>query len=393
MKKIAAFITAAMLFIVVVVSVHYFAGSRIEANNREFGTWINSKKDLSYSAIASNLHDDTFMMLGSSELQHGEKTPYHPTSIFRQAGLNVMCIGAAGNQCFPHAVTMAALAPELKSKKVALILSPTWFSKGGIDGSKFAARFSESQYQAMLKNDSLSPELKDKLIERTEELLEISPAMKENAERDARVLINGTDSIKDNVNYYMHNWIASEKEKISVGLMWKISGHKNNRKYEREDGEVPDWESLKEQADEEFKKECSNEFAMKDKFFNSKFKPVLKKLKDGDKDRSFKESAEYDDLKLFLDICKDQGVEVMLVLLPINGYWYDHTGFPKENRDVIVGKIHEIAEDYDAELCDFFGQCYTKGWLEDNTHPAGRGWVEINEKAYEFFTESQKING
>ena len=63
MKKIAAFITAAMLFIIAAAAVHQFAGSRIEANNREFGTWINSKKDLSYSAIAANLHEDTFMML------------------------------------------------------------------------------------------------------------------------------------------------------------------------------------------------------------------------------------------------------------------------------------------------------------------------------------------
>ena len=93
MKKIAAFITAAMLFIIAAAAVHQFAGSRIEANNREFGTWINSKKDLSYSAIAANLHEDTFMMLGSSEFQHGEKTPYHPTAIFRQAKLDVMCIG------------------------------------------------------------------------------------------------------------------------------------------------------------------------------------------------------------------------------------------------------------------------------------------------------------
>lgn len=388
MKKIAAFITAAMLFIIAAAAVHQFAGSRIEANNREFGTWINSKKDLSYSAIAANLHEDTFMMLGSSEFQHGEKTPYHPTAIFRQAKLDVMCIGAAGNQCFSHAITMAALALELKSKKVILILSPTWFSKGGIEGSNFAARFSESQYQAMLKNESLSQDLKDKLIKRTKELLEVSPAQKENAERDTRVLTEGTLNVKDKVNYFMHSWISSEKEKISVGLMWKISGHKNNSKYETAEAEEPDWEALKKQADEDFAKECTNDFAMKDKFFKTKYKPILEKRKNDEVKRSFKESPEYDDLKLFLDICKDQDIEAMLVLLPINGYWYDHTGFPKENREVIVGKIQEMADEYDVELCNFFGECYTKGWLEDNIHPAGKGWVEINEKAYEYFTES-----
>ena len=92
--------------------------------------------------------------------------------------------------------------------------------------------------------------------------------------------------------------------------------------------------------------------------------------------------------RLARDTKMDVALIHMLVLLPINGYWYDHTGFPKENREGIVGKIQEMADEYDVELCNFFGECYTKGWLEDNIHPAGKGWVEINEKAYEYFTES-----
>lgn len=388
MKKIAAFFTAFVLFLAAAVGIHQIAGSRIDANNREFGTWINSKKDLSYSAIAANLQEDTFIMLGSSEFQHGKDTPYHPTQVFRQADMNVMCIGAAGNQTFPHAITMAALAPELKTKKAVLILSPTWFSKGGIDGSKFAARFSESQYTAMLENESLSPEIKERLIKRTGELLEISPSMKENTERDTKVLTEENVGFEDKVNYFMHSFLASEKEKISVGLMWKISGHKSNSRYESGSPKQPDWEALTKQADMEFEKECSNDFSMKDKLFNSKLKPVMDSRKDTDKKRSFESSPEYDDLKLFLDVCKDQEIEVMMILLPINGYWYDYTGFPKENRDVIVDKINGIAEEYGVKLTNFFGEGYTRGWLEDNTHPAGKGWIQINEKAFEFFNEN-----
>lgn len=393
MKKIAALITAIALFLVVAGVLHHIAGSRIEANNREFGTWINSKKDLSYNAISANLQEDTFMMLGSSEFQHGKDTPYHPTSVFREANMNVMCIGAAGNQCFPHAVTMAAIGGELETKKVALILSPTWFSKKGIGGNKFAARFSESQYTAMLKNEELSPELKENLRKRTEELLEISPSMKENAERDARVLTGGKRSLEDKVNYFIHNWIASEKEKISVGLMWRVSGHENNGEYQKGEVSAPDWDALRKQADKEFEEECSNEFAMKDKLFKANFKPVMKSRKNDDTGRSFAKSPEYDDLRLFLDVCKEQDVEVMLILLPINGYWYDYTGFPKENREIIRDKIGDIAREYGAEFRDFFGECYTKGWLEDNTHPAGKGWIDINEKAYEFFNKSNEVDG
>jgi len=388
MKKIAAFLTAAVLFFVAAAGIHLIAGNRIEANNREFGTWINSKKDMSYNAIASNLHEDTFMMLGSSEFQHGKDTPYHPTQIFRQANMNVMCIGAAKNQCLSHAMAMAALAPELKTKKAVLILSPTWFSKKGIDGSGFSARFSESQYTAMLNNERLSSELKERIIERTEDLLEVSPSMKENMLMDTRVLTDENVKFKDKVNYAIHTLLAGEKEKISVGLMWKISGHRSNKTYEAKAACEPDWDNLIKQADEEFEKECTNDFYIKDKFFSSKFKPVMDSRKDSEKKRSFKDSPEYDDLKLFLDVCKDQDIEVMLVLLPINGYWYDYTGFLPENRNVIQDKIRDIADEYEVKLCDFFGEGYNIGWLEDNTHPAGKGWIEINEKAFEFFNEN-----
>ena len=77
----------------------------------------------------------------------------------------------------------------------------------------------------------------------------------------------------------------------------------------------------------------------------------------------------------------------MLVMLPVSGYWYDYTGFPKENRKVVEDKVGEIAADKGAEFCSFFDKGYTKGWLTDHVHPAGKGWVEINEKAYEFFNK------
>lgn len=400
MKKVAAFLTAVVLFCVTAASIHFFAGSRIEANNREFGTWINSKKDLSYNAVAANLHNDTYLMMGSSEFQHGNNTPYHPTAIFNQANMDVMCIGAAGNQCLPHAIAMGALAPDLKSKKVVLLLSPTWFGKNGIEGNEFSARFSESMYAAMLKNESLSDDLKQKLIDRTTKLLEVSPLMKANVDRATKVLTgdrlnNGQTqktSLEDKVNYYIHSWIAQEKEKIGVGMMWKVSGHKNNRTYEPQNAKEPDWDALKKQAEQEVEKEFNNDLCMRDTLYNTKYKPILKERKDTETKRSFEKSPEYDDLKLFLDICKDQGIEVKLILLPINGYWYDHTGFPRKNRDVIVEKIHKIADDYGVELSDLYGEGYTKGWLEDNTHPAGKGWIEINEKVYEFFNKDKEVN-
>ena len=77
----------------------------------------------------------------------------------------------------------------------------------------------------------------------------------------------------------------------------------------------------------------------------------------------------------------------MLILLPVNGWYYDYTEFPKEQREILVTELEKISEEYDVKFKSFFDECYTPGFLEDVVHPAGKGWVRINETAYRFYKE------
>ena len=115
--------------------------------------------------------------------------------------------------------------------------------------------------------------------------------------------------------------------------------------------------------------------------------------KDADLNRTYGDSPEYGDLRLFLDVCREQNMEVMLIMLPVNGWWYDYTGFPKENRQAFQTEVEKVAQEYGVKTCNFFDQCYAPGFLEDVVHPAGKGWVRINEEAYKFFKQDQKLDG
>ncbi len=388
MKKIAAFVTALAMFLVVAVSAHFIIGDKLDTNNLNFGTWINSKKDLSYKAISSNIEEDTVMMMGSSEFNYGKKTPYHPTAVFRSLGMNVMCIGAAQNQSLSHAITLGAVAPELKNKKVVLILSPSWFSKSGVKQSGFAARFSASEYEAFLKNDNISEETKETVATRVTELLEISPKAQTNAQTIRAMLTTGDASFKNKVYFAFDKWFTNEKENINVGLLWKATGEKNYAEYKTlAKGEEPDWDALAKQADAELKGKMNNDFHMKDSMYKKKVAPVLSERKNSDLKRTYGDSPEYDDLRIFLDVCKQENIEVLLVMLPVNGWYYDYTGFPRENRETFVTEVNKVAEEYGVETKNFFGECYTPGFLTDIVHPAGKGWVRINEAAYRFFNE------
>ena len=111
MKKIAAFVTALVIFTVLLVSIHILAIKTLPKGNRDFGYWISSAKDSSYELLAQNIGPKTQLYMGSSEFHHGLKTQYNPSNLFRQTDLDIMCLGAAFNQCLTHAITVGAVGP------------------------------------------------------------------------------------------------------------------------------------------------------------------------------------------------------------------------------------------------------------------------------------------
>ena len=55
MKKLAAFGTALVLFVISVIVLHFAVAGRVTAEDGGFGTWINTYKDMSYKAVAENI--------------------------------------------------------------------------------------------------------------------------------------------------------------------------------------------------------------------------------------------------------------------------------------------------------------------------------------------------
>lgn len=390
MKKIAAFLTALVIFIVCVIGFHFAVNGQIATNNPHFGTWINNYKDLSYQAIRQNIHDDTVLMLGSSEFQHGKKTKYHPSRVFREQNMDVMCVGAAYHQSLSHAITVASVAPEMKTKKVVLMLSPSWFIEGGVKKTTFPVRFSESQYVAMLKNPGISIETKKTIATRCVDLLSEDEAMLNRVERYNRVYLSEDSSLIDNAISSVRRAFVEEQENMTVSTAWKKSGLKSYKEYEplEPPKEGPDWKTLREEAEQDVDVQREDRFYMTDKVYEKKIIPRLERKKDSDLGRSYEKSLEYGDLKTFLDVCKEAKLEVMLVLLPVNGYWYDYTGFPREGREKFVTGVEAVAKDYSAQVCNMFDYCYTPGFFEDAVHPTEKGWLEINEKVYQFYRKS-----
>ena len=90
----------------------------------------------------------------------------------------------------------------------------------------------------------------------------------------------------------------------------------------------------------------------------------------------------------FLKVCQQLEIEPLIVIVPVNGYYYDFTGFPKEARQNYYEKVRTLAESYGARIADFSDQEYTKYFFEDRVHLVKKGWVMVDESLYNYYKEA-----
>ena len=85
-----------------------------------------------------------------------------------------------------------------------------------------------------------------------------------------------------------------------------------------------------------------------------------------------------------IDVAKELGVQVQLVSVPMNGWWYDHLGYTAEARAHYYAKIRELAAARSVRLADFSEREYQPAFLYDIMHLGWRGWLDVTRACYEF---------
>ena len=108
-------------------------------------------------------------------------------------------------------------------------------------------------------------------------------------------------------------------------------------------------------------------------------------LKGSYSDASYVESPEYDDFRLFLDVCKELNIEPLIISAPVNGRWYDYAEFSKADRNTYYQNIRDICREYNVKLADFSQKEYEIYFLRDIMHLGWKGWVYLDRAVYEFY--------
>ena len=388
MNAFRAFVTALCLFACTCAGALTWARHHAVVSPDAYAVETAEYKSVSYAGLTGNMQENMIPVFGSSEFQHGAQSFYHPARLFADSDFTPMLIGAGYYQSLSHALTLAAIEDSMQERKAVLILSPQWFRKTGVVDQAYISRFSEILYQNMLQNDALSQETKEYISRRTEKLLAPDESTLERIRRDEASLWKKEASREDRTLEAIWIKLLEKKDTFTVAVMEALSGihsqEPHNASTKR--GREPDWEQLLALAEETGRKENTNPFWIDDKSYE-KLLPVLpsKKGMNADAKKGYQTGPEFDDLRCFLTVCRETGVQTMLVLVPVNGYYYDYTQFPQSAREAYYEKIRQIAAEYETKIADFSKEEYTHYFFEDRVHLGKVGWIYVNQAIYDFY--------
>ena len=332
------------------------------------------------------------MIFGSSELS--SKVNQNPIKMFpnNYANYDVSVYGRAHTQSLQHSAIISSTENLESTDKIAIIISAQWFDFDKIkgNGTEFSVNFSELQFYDFLNNEELSDESKLYFAERVGEQLEQSGQFLEE-ELYAKLYIK-----EDKISKIMFN-VLKPYYKFKENMLRvkdKVQTIKSMKNLEDKTSNVNirniNWEEEYYKAEQEGKSKVSNnELYIDDDYYNEYIKDIYDEVKDKWKDKDLLSAPELGDYKLLLQVCNELGVKPLIVLMPVNGIYYDHMGWTEDKRTEFYNEIEKLAKEHGFDVLNLQNKEYEKYYLSDVMHLGWKGWLNINEEMYKYFKEKQ----
>lgn len=399
MKKLSAFLCSLIIvFIVINTFGTYFDQQISQYYFGRIGDSVASEKTKNIALQKEAIRrEDSLFLLGSSEFENYTNVTTHPSDFFKnkRSGFQVYLEAKAGRKSLVQAINIGALDQYYENQKVVFFVSPQWFIPDGIDQDTFLANSSEAQIMSFMLNGHLSADIKKRVAKR---LLEIS---KNNANPDFAAvwdfcrLYTREDTLGKlfstlMIPYYKINeYSLRTKDSFSA---YKYLRASKAIPYGNPPSATINWAEERNKAVQNAEKTSHNIFKTEDDFYNrvTKAKGGLDKMKNLFSGENYEKSIEYEDFKIFLDICRELKVNLMVVSVPVHGSYYDYCGFKQEYRQSYYQKIRDIVASSGYPLADFTNHEYDDYFLRDYSHLGWKGWVYVDETLANFYQQGKK---
>lgn len=336
------------------------------------------------------------MVMGSSELSHSTKQ--HPDYYFNTGRTKngVITVGRAYTQTLQDATILGSLNDSIKDKKVVLLVSMQWFmEKNGVTPHHFQTRFSPIQFYRFLENPEISDDVKTRLVKRVDVLLKKPGEFKPEA-LYAKLYLDKTPkgaflrTIMKPYYFFRESMVALKDKGITMKKLESMYS-KDEVNY-RIRGKI-NWKDEMKNAQKEAEQRVGKRVETlggnrlyidkgyyreyihgKDEYFKNVYHYV-----------DFKKAKEFDDLSIFLDTCKDLGIEPTIVLLPAMSEFYNYTGISPKERNYFYNRVKDEVKPYDFRVIDLTKKQSKRYYLRDVMHLGTVGWVDLCHRLYNIY--------
>lgn len=361
--------------LVVVVSFVVLPAQSTHDSMTDYGYVYSGAKSSSTKFVRSNLHDQSLLMLGSSEFSTpASSVPQIPANVFgkNNYALQAMCVGEAFDQCLWDAIAVGAFADGgLPRNKVVLTVGLGQFTDGGMDSSTFGTRFSYSLYLGFCDNPVIPSSCRQYVRKRLRQLGVDEVALRSvdstgPIELINRMVLSGVDDLR------LRNDLRDVR---SRGIP-----------FAQGPAQVPNWDGLRQQAlGDAMRMSTNNDWGAENRFWTEQLQPALKDLKGARAGETYSDTPEYDDLDCFLTVCDACKIEPLVVISPSMGPYYDYIGISQATRAAAYERIRNVVAKHDrAQLADFSDREYEKYFLFDIVHFGWTGWIDVEHAVYDF---------
>jgi D-alanine transfer protein len=334
------------------------------------------------------LEDNQYLpIFGSSELARLDA--FHPSNYFQENydGFVPFLVGRGGSISIIHFLNFAEHIDQLKGKKLVFVLSPQWFQPRGADESHFVPNYSSLQGYDFALNNKIDPVVKRDAIKR---LLHFVPVKDDQLLKTLYLGEISNDpwakrkALLVKPIAYAYRAILEKKD-----LFYSMVGGTSRSREIKGSVKDKNWTQLKQlAANEGARQSTNNRFLVINSQYN-KMKKVVPSLKGYKRGASYGRSVEYYDFQLVLDLLKQSGAKPLFISVPVNGPWYDYTGFPKQGRTSYYKRIKEQVQAEGFPIADFSNHEYDPYFMKDTIHIGWKGWVYVDKAIKDFYDNNK----
>lgn len=334
------------------------------------------------------------LVFGSSELKGAPAGPAHPSRLFADGrfGSTSVIAGRAGVNDLWQAIELGAFAPHMPQarRRAVIFVSMQWFMCYRDPASTFPAVFSQGAYDAFMANPQISKTTKERVAQRVRAYgVWCAGEGETSAEGLVRAVDRATSDFAADARL-AHELRTRDAAAGGAAAGDAAAGDGVQVAQPGADGSSPDWPALIEDGRARASKaSAGNEYGFYDSWYREKFSAWLEGAQRAwhVQDGVYFSQQEFEDLELMLDVCREAGIEPLIVIQPVKGRAYDQTIYTHEVREAYYTTVRAVCDRAGVEVADFSSYEYDPLFLRDYSHPSAYGSALYSQALYDFWTK------